>query len=320
MTAYVTRAPLQLIDNPHIMSEGQGNARRTSTRLAGKEDIPFANGIGHNDQPIKKSQGSGGTGRQGKNGTTGTSSKAGRKRKPGKQASLQTETSARGPASSIIRYLVANFCIAYDEEDDGFAFTRTRSKKPKAEPVVPQPPIPTEKAQEEAKPPPHTRTRESSQGSLGLVSADGEAKLEKRRTRRSGGSQDGSDPPPLPIKKRKGQASADSKPAEHAAQAQAQPQDKEQGRTQPIEITFDATKIALPFADTPIIRRNQEMRKGAANGSRRSSLGMRGRRASSLIDAGKSNGKVATQCGGLSLMRMKPYHMTKSRAQNSTNI
>ncbi|KAL2196471.1 Mis12-Mtw1 protein family-domain-containing protein [Corynascus similis CBS 632.67] len=47
--------------------------------------------------------------------------------------------------------------------------------------------------------------------------------------------------------------------------------------------------IALPFSDTPIINRNKEFRKkGGANGGRRSSLGMRGRRASSLIDNGHS--------------------------------
>jgi hypothetical protein len=47
--------------------------------------------------------------------------------------------------------------------------------------------------------------------------------------------------------------------------------------------------IALPFSDTPIINRNKEFRKkGGAAGSRRSSLGMRGRRASSLIDNGHS--------------------------------
>lgn len=63
----------------------------------------------------------------------------------------------------------------------------------------------------------------------------------------------------------------------------------------PVERTFDATKIALPFADTPIIRRNKEMRKGVENGHRRSSLGNRGRRASSLIDGGKSNGNLFTQ-------------------------
>ncbi|KAK4236684.1 Mis12-Mtw1 protein family-domain-containing protein [Achaetomium macrosporum] len=47
--------------------------------------------------------------------------------------------------------------------------------------------------------------------------------------------------------------------------------------------------ISLPFSDTPIINRNKEFRKkGGASGGRRSSLGMRGRRASSLIDNGHS--------------------------------
>ncbi|KAK7700090.1 hypothetical protein SLS57_012191 [Botryosphaeria dothidea] len=52
----------------------------------------------------------------------------------------------------------------------------------------------------------------------------------------------------------------------------------------------EGTKIALPFADTPIIKRNKEMRKGGGGGHRRSSTGLRGRRASSLIDSGTSNG------------------------------
>jgi kinetochore protein Mis13/DSN1 len=51
-----------------------------------------------------------------------------------------------------------------------------------------------------------------------------------------------------------------------------------------------ATKIALPFADTPVIRRNKAMRENkSGKGERRSSLGMRGRRASSLIETGNSN-------------------------------
>ena len=53
-----------------------------------------------------------------------------------------------------------------------------------------------------------------------------------------------------------------------------------------------ATKIALPFADTPVIKRNKAMREGkSGKGERRSSLGTRGRRASSLIESGSSNGK-----------------------------
>lgn len=52
-----------------------------------------------------------------------------------------------------------------------------------------------------------------------------------------------------------------------------------------------ATKIMLPFADTPVITRNKEMRKASKDGHRRSSTGLRGRRASSLIESGLSNGK-----------------------------
>jgi hypothetical protein len=49
-------------------------------------------------------------------------------------------------------------------------------------------------------------------------------------------------------------------------------------------------KIPLPFGETPVLRRNKEMRKLSAEKSRRSSSGMRGRRASSLIEAGSSRG------------------------------
>lgn len=48
-----------------------------------------------------------------------------------------------------------------------------------------------------------------------------------------------------------------------------------------------STVISLPFSDTPIINRNKELRK-KGNGARRSSLGLRGRRASSLIENGHS--------------------------------
>lgn len=53
----------------------------------------------------------------------------------------------------------------------------------------------------------------------------------------------------------------------------------------------NATKIALPFSDTPINNRNKEFRKkggAGGGGGRRSSMSMRGRRASSLIENGHS--------------------------------
>ncbi|KAM0420850.1 hypothetical protein ACHAPT_011380 [Fusarium lateritium] len=50
----------------------------------------------------------------------------------------------------------------------------------------------------------------------------------------------------------------------------------------------ESAKIALPMSDTPVINRNKEMRKKGGNTNRRSSLGMRGRRASSLIESGQT--------------------------------
>lgn len=54
-------------------------------------------------------------------------------------------------------------------------------------------------------------------------------------------------------------------------------------------------RILLPASDTPIIRRNKAMRQSVAHSERRrSSSGMRGRRASSMIDEGRWNGKTIT--------------------------
>jgi len=58
---------------------------------------------------------------------------------------------------------------------------------------------------------------------------------------------------------------------------------------QSFESSYQSQQIVLPLSDTPVINRNKEFRKkGGASGTRRSSLGMRGRRASSLIDNGHS--------------------------------
>lgn len=54
------------------------------------------------------------------------------------------------------------------------------------------------------------------------------------------------------------------------------------------EESVQSAKITLPMSDTPIINRNKEMRKKGGTSGRRSSLGSRGRRASSLIENGNS--------------------------------
>lgn len=76
--------------------------------------------------------------------------------------------------------------------------------------------------------------------------------------------------------------------------ARAAPVTVEKKRTQGAGNQVEEEKvmtISLAFADTPIIRRNREMRKGSKDGHRRSSAGMRGRRASSVIDEGRGHGE-----------------------------
>ena len=79
MTAYATRAPLQLINNPHMMSEPSRGGRRRSSRLEDKEDAPFTNGIVHDSEPVKGRPNT--TGKQGKGNVNGAGAKAVPKRK-----------------------------------------------------------------------------------------------------------------------------------------------------------------------------------------------------------------------------------------------
>lgn len=66
-----------------------------------------------------------------------------------------------------------------------------------------------------------------------------------------------------------------------------EPEAQEITRTPILNDSSHATsKITLPFSDTPIIDRNKALRQTTSK--RRSSLGLRGRRASSLIDNGHS--------------------------------
>ena len=177
---------------------------------------------------------------------------------------------------------------AYDENDDGFQFSRARSRKtqPKAPPVA-------EPTREQSKPAPTRRKKNSISAP---VPAESDAPVRIRRSPRLSGDKEQITPAPEP------------KPRRTKKPAAAEPKvsgDQDDGvdfvggvRTPGNELHVEkkrdggATKIALPFADTPIIRRDKEMRKGSSQGHRRSSAGMRGRRASSLIDSGASNGAV----------------------------
>ncbi len=188
----------------------------------------------------------------------------------------------------------------YDEEDDGFMFTRTRSKRAKAAPAVSQPqPIMEEREEPTPAPAKSRRTRSSDVPSAPDKEEQG-LKVRKKRGKRDSGEKR-----VVEEEKLKGKSRADGgdEGAELRARSTTHPSRGPQrggevddsvdvvGEVLHVERSRDVTKIALPFADTPVIRRNKEMRKGADTGHRRSSLGMRGRRASSLIDGGKSNGR-----------------------------
>ena len=47
MTTYATRSPLQLLINTHMMSDSRRTTRRSSARLADKDDVPTVNGNSH---------------------------------------------------------------------------------------------------------------------------------------------------------------------------------------------------------------------------------------------------------------------------------
>jgi kinetochore protein Mis13/DSN1 len=89
---------------------------------------------------------------------------------------------------------------------------------------------------------------------------------------------------PVPPRATHGVTKSRRREEEREIAAQSTPIDLD--KVQRTEEVSEAKKIALPFSDTPIINRNKEMRK--KTGNRRSSLGMRGRRASSLIESGHS--------------------------------
>ncbi|KAI1207334.1 Mis12-Mtw1 protein family-domain-containing protein [Annulohypoxylon truncatum] len=85
-------------------------------------------------------------------------------------------------------------------------------------------------------------------------------------------------------KKQVEEVQEEEEPQEEVQAIQSTPRDEPRGRNG--DNASESKKIALPFSDTPIINRNKEMRR--KTGARRSSLGMRGRRASSLIENGNN--------------------------------
>jgi kinetochore protein Mis13/DSN1 len=108
----------------------------------------------------------------------------------------------------------------------------------------------------------------------------------RRRSARLSSDKEQSVPPPAQKQKRKRKSDEEKQPGPNREVSPPIP-----AGSLSVTKKRDGTKIALPFADTPVIKRNKEMRKEKGKSQhRRSSTGLRGRRASSLIDSGTSNG------------------------------
>jgi kinetochore protein Mis13/DSN1 len=178
--------------------------------------------------------------------------------------------------------------IAYDEEDGDFVFTRG-SKRTKTAPVEPEPaaaPAPPPKKSRKAR---ETRERD-----------DEPVRTAKKPAARK---MDFATPKPeqdtiiLPKRRKTTRSSTDKhQNSEHSKRQETTDYDSidligtpnaEEPSRSTVDVSKHSTVISLPFSDTPIINRNKGLRK-KGNGTRRSSLGMRGRRASSLIENGHS--------------------------------
>ncbi|KAJ4290446.1 hypothetical protein N0V90_010662 [Kalmusia sp. IMI 367209] len=260
MTAILVRSPLQ----PLLMATNRATARRRSARAAFDDD----------DAPAVK---------RAKTEVNGTA----------KKANGATKKAAKA---------------AYDENDDGFQFTRRTSKRTSKAHTTPEP-IP----EEQPKPAPARKKKNSIAAPAPAPESEQSVPQRRRRSARLSGDQeqldqvDGSTEPAKPAPKRSKKAAPveKEKNKQVTPAPEVQPEQKKarvitqtpkhDGLHVPKKRDGTATKIMLPFADTPVITRNKEMRKASKDGHRRSSTGLRGRRASSLIDSGMSNALPHTE-------------------------
>ncbi|KAJ5950182.1 uncharacterized protein N7479_008595 [Penicillium vulpinum] len=197
--------------------------------------------------------------------------------------------------------------VAYEEDAEGFQFSLLPSKKPRPsiEAVPKDPHSDVENAPPKSTPK-RGRPRKKQIGDGTTSSAvPAKGKIMELPTRRPtrGAKTTHTEPGFQPTNTIRSSRTRDS--PEHQSEAKQSkkagrpPKAKQQvqvpepnGYNSPVQPP-EGTKVALPVADTPVIQRNKEFRGGKGDksdrGRRRSSLGMRGRRASFLIDSGTSN-------------------------------
>lgn len=211
--------------------------------------------------------------------------------------------------------------LEYDEEDDGFMFARAKGRKPRPSasinaPVAQDVPAEKEKAEPATKVGVSRGVQESGPSDLPkkrrnkMSFSTPNRRLDKpvRRSKRlsdEAGQGAGSPPEKVP----KGDSAARGEATTPRPPRGPSPRTNATNAVVDVQEEHSETKIALPFADTPVIRKNKAMRSGNSGKSqRRSSLGLRGRRASSLIDSGSSNGESA----GRERQRKESYRTDQS--------
>ncbi|KAJ5135052.1 uncharacterized protein N7515_004330 [Penicillium bovifimosum] len=197
--------------------------------------------------------------------------------------------------------------VEYEEDAEDFQFSLLPSKKsrPSVEPIPEGPKLDTENAPPKSTPK-RGRPRKKQAGdeiTSSAIPANGKSvELPSRRPKRGTAKTAQTEPEPQPTNNMRSSRTRDSpehqpeakkpkkagRPPKNKAQTPVPESNEYRSPVQPA-----GTKVALPVADTPVIQRNKELRGGKGDkgerGRRRSSLGMRGRRASSLIDSGTSN-------------------------------
>ncbi len=227
---------------------------------------------------------------------------------PKRPKTESSATSKRGNSATAKAAKAAK--AAYEESDDGFQFSRRTSRRTaKAQAAAaPAPePIPEEKTVKAARTVdavPASQRKKTSISATQIESADTK---NRRRSARLSGDREQLEVRPKPTESTTSKRTKKSAPVEKERKKQTTPapeaehegnrafkgiQTPTQGELQVAKKRDpNAQRIMLPFADTPVITRNKEMRKGSKDSHRRSSTGLRGRRASSLIDSGMSNGE-----------------------------
>jgi kinetochore protein Mis13/DSN1 len=196
--------------------------------------------------------------------------------------------------------------VVYDEDIEGFQFTRLPSKKPRSsvdaapENLNPVPEVPPQQSPRRGRPPKKKKAETVREESVEQTEKSAEVSG-KRQTRRRRSAVTEPEPQPQSVtrsstRKREETESVPKEKKRRKGRPSKTEVEARNGFVSPEPQQSGTAKIALPLADTPVIQRNKEMRKEAKSEKggkgRRSSLGMRGRRASSLIDSGASNGRT----------------------------